>query len=300
MNEKYNSDDFQKIWDSISEDDCAARRKEAIKNFNVFTSRLATRQSRSKYVGVFAVLFAISATLLSLELFNRKDTERLLADVTWTTNEVPAGTTQVLDLPDGSRVTLNGGSQLVFPSSFGSFERDVFFSGEAYFEISPDSEHPFIVNTPNATVKVLGTEFNLRSYRNDSLVDLALFKGLVNFQFVNNNGEKVSHAVHQGEHISFDVRSKSINSNYFTIDEFTSWRNGKYFFKDETLENIAKQLERIYNVRFIITNDCLKDLTYHIAIDCNNRIDDAISLLNMDPRISATIKGSDIYISSKR
>lgn len=299
MKKKFGSEDFQVIWDNITEDDCAARRDEAEKSFSVFSSRLASHKSRSGFIILLSSMLLLSVSLLSLEIFGRKDTEQALTDVTWSSRDVPSGSTQIVDLPDGSRVTLNGGSQIVYPSSFGKIERGVFFSGEAYFEVAPDAEHPFIVNTSSVSVRVKGTEFNLKSYRDDGLVDLALFKGAVDFQFTNNNGDKVTHSVHPGEHISFDVNAKSMSSDYSSIDQYASWKEGKYFFKDETLANIAKQLERIYDVRFIITDDCLKSLTYHMAIDSNKNIGDAVSLLNMDPRITATINGSDIYIASK-
>ena len=92
---------------------------------------------------------------------------------------MPYGQQSSLQLPDGTHVYVNAGSQLSFPAVFSGEKREVYLTGEAFFDVHKDKEHPFIVNTPDIEIMVTGTEFNVSSYSDDNFTQTVLVEGAV-------------------------------------------------------------------------------------------------------------------------
>ncbi|WP_162946234.1 FecR family protein [Chitinophaga barathri] len=155
--------------------------------------------------------------------------------------EVPTGMDYRVVLPDGSIVWLNAASKLTFPFAFTGPERKVTVSGEAFFEVTPDHTHPFIVETPNGRVEVLGTSFNVNSY-DSSQVKISLLSGAVQ--------------VHQGEQAmllkpgrqAVVTNTAAIRETAFAEEQTLSWRKGWFWFEDTHLTEIAGVITRWYGV----------------------------------------------------
>jgi transmembrane sensor len=158
--------------------------------------------------------------------------------------------TQVI-LPDQSLVFLNAASSLKYPSSFAKAkERIVELSGEAYFEVSKDKEHPFIVKSDGQQVKVLGTHFNISGYADEQVVRTTLLEGSVN---VNGNLLK------PGEQSV--LSGGSISVSQADIEQAVAWKKGEFYFDQTPLEEVMRQVARWYNVKVIYQNEGVKDQT---------------------------------------
>ena len=185
----------------------------------------------------------------------------------------------VVDLPDGSKVWLNSGSELTYPIVFNTSERRVQLTGEAYFKVKK-SETPFFVSNLGPEIKVYGTEFNVNSYENEDFVTVALAEGKVSL----NSGGK-EQFIRPGQVSAFEKKSKNMTIENTDVFTYSSWREGKYIFRDTPLSSILRILQRQYNVAINLVNPQLGNYKYKLTIG-NENLDQILQLLS----ISAPIK----------
>ncbi len=176
------------------------------------------------------------------------------------TLKAPFGGIVNFELPDGSIVWLNAGSEIQFPAVFGKETREVNLIGEAYFEVEK-ADAPFLVNNPGPRVKVYGTQFNVNAYANEEEVIVALAEGKVSLKV--NNDEVY---LHPGEISKFHKTEHNLSIVKTNIDQYVSWREGKLIFRDATLASIARTLERRYNVEISITDTEIANNKYNAII----------------------------------
>lgn len=203
---------------------------------------------------------------------------------------VPRGETFKLILCDGTEVWLNANSRLVYPTAFIEKERTVFLEGEAYFKVTKDAK-PFIVKTDYLQTKVLGTEFNVRSYAaEDSHVTLISGKVQVRSRehapFVDLKPGKDAMLLADGQ---FEV--KEVNS-----EAYTYWRDGYFYFDELPLVDIMKSIGRWYNVNVIFRNE--EAMSYRIHFMANRRggIEETIRLMNRLKKVTLTLCENTVYI----
>ncbi len=151
-------------------------------------------------------------------------------------------------LPDNSKIILSQNSELRYPSEFKKNIRSIEFSGEAYFDIAPDKTRPFVIESELTTTRVTGTEFNLRTYKEDSIIKITVTEGSVSFKAKNNNALVMVGVGEAGTlHVKTNVLTKEQNDDR----NFMAWRDGKLSFENETLGSALKTLSRYYNKTFI-------------------------------------------------
>lgn len=166
-------------------------------------------------------------------------------------------------LADGTNVHINNHSTLKFPKSFkGKDARKVYLSGEAYFEVTKDPTKPFIINTEQSQIKVLGTAFNVKEL-NDTTVLVAVTEGKVTLSFVSDTEQKIiltpgMLGVLSGKTLSF--RTLDNISNYL------SWFKDNLVFNNGTLSSIVMQLEHIHNVKINVKDHALNDMRLTLKI----------------------------------
>lgn len=166
---------------------------------------------------------------------------------------VPKGGEYRLVLSDGTVVWLNADSELKYPVAFAENRREVFLKGEGYFEVAKNTAAPFLVKVADMEVKVLGTRFNINAYRKDGVFQTTLVNGKVEVADLKTAKKVVlkpdqQALVKNGQLLVRDVDAAA----------FTAWRDGKFYFESETLEEIAAQLERWYDVHFVFGREELK------------------------------------------
>jgi transmembrane sensor len=182
------------------------------------------------------------------------------ASAEFCTISVPKGNKSEVILPDGSRIWLNNSSKLVYPKKFNRKFRKVELTGEAYFEIKPNAKVPFLVQTSDVSIKVLGTKFNVSAYPNDKFIETTLISGKVTVR--SNENPEIENTLVPGESMSYDKVSNRLTKTQVDTKFYTYWMKGEFVFKDEKFETLAKRIERIYNVEITFQDQSLKEKTY--------------------------------------
>lgn len=206
---------------------------------------------------------------------------------------VPYGKTFKVILSDGTSVHLNAGTELKYPVKFlRGNERKVFLIGEAYFEVTEDAQHPFVVNTENIDIKVLGTKFNVTSYKNDAITSAVLVSGSVEVTNKTSNNEKVIIKPDERAYVS----QSEMNIDVVDVDKHLAWTKGILMFRDDRFEDILKKLERFYNIT--ITNEYtdLNNVRYNGTFDIENIIQ-VLKAFQVNTTFNYQIKNNAIIIT---
>ncbi len=172
-------------------------------------------------------------------------------------------------LPDGSTVALNSGSQLQFPKQFKGNLREVIIQGEAFFDVKPNPDKPFIIHAGNAQVKVLGTSFNVSAYPNSETVEVVVKTGKVQVTNVNReiNSEKSELILVPGEKGTLfnttNVLAKATNSD----PNYIAWKTQNLVFNEVPLKEVFKILEKVYHVDIQVSDPNLDNLLLEAQFD---------------------------------
>jgi transmembrane sensor len=213
-----------------------------------------------------------SITTNYLELLRDRQNQKL-------TVVAPFCARTIVDLPDGSKVWLNCGSEITYPIVFNPNERRVHLTGEAYFKVKKDNV-PFFVNSLGPEIKVYGTEFNVNSYTNEDFVTVALSEGNIS---LNKDGKE--EFILPGQISIFDKNNKSITVKNTDVTAYSSWREGKYIFRNTSLSAILRILQRQYSVTISLLDPKVGFYRYNATIN-NESLEQILQLLS----ISAPIK----------
>lgn len=173
--------------------------------------------------------------------------------------QTPRGGEYTVTLSDGTRVYLNAASKLKYPVTFDDRKREVYLSGEAYFEVAKDSSKPFHVITDAMRVKVYGTEFNVNTY-NVASVQTVLVSGKVGIRGKGSSEEYIMKPSQLAE-FGNDGTFKGIRE--VNVKAYTAWRDGRFVFEDESLEEILNRLSRWYDVDVLYGSEKIKG--YHFT-----------------------------------
>lgn len=200
---------------------------------------------------------------------NRLVYNKTLAEgkLVYNTLKIPYGRKFEVQLSDGTIVHLNAGTSLRYPVQFVKNQnRQVFLTGEAFFEVSKDKKHPFTVNTQEVNVEVLGTKFNVDTYTDNISSDIVLVEGKVSlYKEKKTNQNQVF--LTPGLKGSTLKGQNTITTEQVNTDYYTAWVTGSLVFKNASFDNIIKKLERQYNVTFINKNKTLGKEIFNARFD---------------------------------
>lgn len=213
------------------------------------------------------------------------------------TIKVPYGKTFKLTLSDGSKVYLNSGSTLTYPQIFTKgFNRLVKLTGEAYFEIEKDEAHPFIVETTDLKIEVLGTKFNLSSYETDNIIETALVEGSVKVLNKSDLNEQVTLKPDQVS--NWNKTNKSLTVNEINSFNYIAWTYGELLFRNMKFDDIAVKLERTYNIKFQIDYTLLKSQKFTGTFKIESlTIAELLDLIKLDTDFNYIIHNNTIVIN---
>ena len=198
------------------------------------------------------------------------------------TLSVPTGITSKFILPDSTVVWLNSASTISYPNHFGDDNRTVELLGEAFFEVARDENKPFIIESGNLKVNVLGTSFNFKHYDEDTRAILAVETGAVSFS----RGLAMNATLFAGEYAIMD--NQNLHIKVYDTPFYSSWRDHKIVFRDEPFGNVLHELSRKYNVEFELQNEEFKQYIYTATFD-NMGLEDILNLLKMSSPIDYSI-----------
>ena len=211
-------------------------------------------------------------------------------EIRYNTLRVPRGGEYTITLSDGTVIYMNSESELRYPVKFAGNERKVFLSGEAYFEVTEDKAHPFIVGLGSSSVKVLGTKFDVRAYKDENEVLTTLVQGSVAFsagkeRVVLKPGEQ---AVLNGEG---EIETREVDTYLYT-----AWKDGVFAFKQQRLEEIMKVIARWYDVNVFWENSSQKEITFSGKMQRYDDFSKVVEMLEMTGNTEFEIKENNIFI----
>lgn len=183
----------------------------------------------------------------------------------YNTLTVPYGKRTEVVLPDSSKVWLNAGSQLTFRSNFEADKREVYLEGEGYFDVKAESDRPFYVHTSDLLIRVLGTTFNVSSYRDDSYSSAVLLTGKIELGAV--EGGSISKILEPGSKAILQRESRELSIRRENVEDQISWTKRQLILKNTPLEEIRVRLERIYNTKILVEDATFADETFSGRLD---------------------------------
>ncbi len=287
------------VWEDILSKDYSAERTATRLAFSRFTGRIKPgqykkRQSFPKFrewARLGAAMLLIPLCILSFQLYRKHIAKE---NIEWTGKYVAMGSIDTLTMPDGTTVWLNSGSHIFYPEKFSGSARQVYLDGEGVFHVAHDKNRPMIIRTDKASVKVLGTKFNLKAYSEEKITEVSLLEGSVEF-YAQGEGMPICR-LSPGDAVAYDKETCETTESRFSPEDYTSWKDRKYYFKNKSLAYIARQLERTFDVTIIIRNDKLPDTKYHMAFVNNENIDEILQYIRLHDNMSIERNGNIIEI----
>lgn len=172
---------------------------------------------------------------------------------------VPLGSRSKVTLADGTMVSLNSGSELKYSSGFSAQNREVQLTGEGFFDVKSDPEHPFIVKTADFDVKVTGTRFNLCTYAENNYSSTALAEGNIEV-LIGATSQKFE--IKPGEKFELDRKTRKYTLASADIESEIAWKDGEFIFRNIPFPELVKRLERWYDVKLDYSDAKLMDFNY--------------------------------------
>ncbi len=203
---------------------------------------------------------------------------------------VPKGNFYKLSLEDGTLVWVNANSQLKFPVKFPDKERRVILEGEAYFEVSHDAKRPFFVESKGNEVKVLGTHFNINAYSNN--VRTTLSSGRVQ---VSNSGDVI--ILEPGEYAN--LIAGQLHKGTADLEHDLSWHNNQFYFKKETIVEIASTLSKWYDIQVKFKQDVALNKVYTGNFKRDVKLSQVLEMLTYVCDLKFELHGKELIIENK-
>lgn len=296
LNEKEDNqkvfDRYIKIWDESSNyiDPKTFDSREAWTKINQMNKR--KEKSKRNIKNIYYAVSGVAASLLLVFMFSfyglfDRTSETM---VSMKTNQ---GSRSELVLPDGSVVKLNSGSNISYFYNKQQNIREVKFEGEGFFKVAKNKK-PFVIRLDNGVeVKVMGTTFNLKAYKDDPVIQTSLVEGCIE---MSHNNEKIT--MKPGEMVVFNKETKSLTQMEGNLSHSYGWMKNKIYMENMNICEVCKYLERIYDVNIYIQEDLKRQINYNGVIK-EETIGDVLNALAQLSNISYNIDGKNIYINSK-
>ncbi|MEX6687330.1 FecR domain-containing protein [Danxiaibacter flavus] len=196
-----------------------------------------------------------------------------------------------IQLPDGSRVVLNHGSTLTWSPAFNGKTREVYLTGEGYFDIQHLENKPFIVHTGSVATTVLGTAFNINAYQKNIIVTVT--RGKVK---VENNHHPVA-IITPNQQVTVNADENASVKQTVNADKAVEWKQKELIFDDLPMEEIAVALEMQYNVSFSFTDTALKQKHVTVIFHNNETLDEMLNVITKVNGMHYARKGNEIIIT---
>lgn len=211
--------------------------------------------------------------------------------------KIPYGKTFVVTLSDGTVVNMNAGSSLKYPVQFiKGHNREVVLEGEAFFDVTKDKKHPFIVKTRGMDVKVLGTKFNVSSYKEEADINTVLVEGSVSLSSEAKPNEKTM--LVPGEKGTWNNQKTAIAVEKVDTRIYTEWMTGELVFRKTAFKDIIIKLERSYNVTIENNKKELLDKKFNASFNKNiENIDEVLTAMGKIQSFSFKKEGKRITIN---
>lgn len=216
-------------------------------------------------------------------------------DVVYNTLQLPNSETYQLILSDGTKVWINANSKLKYPASFNNNERKVYLEGEAYFDVYEDKKRPFIVDLGYASVKVLGTEFNVRAYDDEKEISAVLVNGSVQLY---STKHKKDILLKPGERSSLTYAGVLKTENVNTYN-YTAWKDGRFVFENKSIEEILEHISSWYDVNILYLDENCKKIRFSGDLEKKISLQKILQIMESSERVEFHIENNTVSVRSK-
>lgn len=251
----------------------------------LFTHPAWKRTLRWAAVLILPVISAFSVYLL---MTNNIEDNAALITVT-----ADKGEKAEITLADGSRAWLNSGSSLSYSETFNRKERNLYLTGEAYFEVAKDTKHPFTVKTKEMDIQALGTSFNVNAYDDEQFFSSVLLEGKVK---VTAHGQEC--ILEENERARFDKTNHILSTDRVYASDFVEWKNGNLYFQNRSFEEIANTLSRVFNVDISFASEELRPIRFSGTLGSSS-IRNTLDILSLTSPMRYEMKGTTIELYYK-
>lgn len=204
--------------------------------------------------------------------------------------------TSPIALSDGSHIVLNTGSEVKYPEKFGSDRREVYFWGEAFFEIASDPTRPFVIETGDARIKVLGTSFNVKAYPKTGVTEVVVNTGTVLFYYVDNDNNILGQVIlHKGDKGIYNRATHKLARMLNKDLNFNSWKTNVLVFNETSLGEVMEVVGKKYGVNFHLESSELSRLKLTATFD-NESLDSVLEVLSLVHKLQFTHNGKDYLV----
>lgn len=215
--------------------------------------------------------------------------------ITYNTILVPEKGEYFVVLSDGTKVWMNSGSELSFPTRFGENEREVKLKGEAYFEVESNPRKPFYVCMGKAKVRVLGTVFNVMAYQDDRYMEVALLHGKVSFDIA-----RKEYLLVPGEIATCNRLTGETSIRKGDVNAIVDWKSGRFNFEDMPLEELVIKLKRWYGVDFNFKEESAKQFRFSGAVTKYRSLDYVLNMISKTTNVEFVDKNGKIVVQIKK
>ncbi len=259
------------------------------------TSGKINKKIPLRYWSAAAAILVVG--LLIGSLIQRNGFE-IVSDPVFYTSKAPKGSIAEMILPDGTIILLNSGSEIKYTSDMNAKSREVYLTGEAWFDVQKSEDIPFFVHTDHYDVRVLGTEFNVKAYAEDPEVVTTLEEGSVQIQSTKNLKLKEEVQLVPGEQLVYNKANKTVQVKDVNPSLFSSWKNNKLIFINMNLKELIALLERKYGVDISVRDQQLLNHHYDGTIK-NETIIEVLEILKATLPINYIINDQEVIITKK-
>lgn len=238
----------------------------------------------------FAAILLLPLLLLGGLIFSYlpKKSDSISTQIASSVIYAPMGSRVSFVLPDGTKGWLNSGSSLAYSIPFEN--RFVSLDGEAWFDVTHNQNHPFEISAGASKVKVLGTSFNVSAYQETQYVEVVLQQGKVDF-YRDSLAEKITIAPSQ----KLVYSSGKVNVSMTDASKYEAWTEGKLVFRGDNMAEVARRIERWYNVKVILADQDLEKYSFRATFE-DDSLEDVLRLLSMTSPISYKITPRTLHL----
>jgi ferric-dicitrate binding protein FerR (iron transport regulator) len=250
-----------------------------------------------KYAAMILMTFAVGFATYEIVKTPVKRLDIPLSMAVATTEAHPLKLT-IITLPDGSVVKLNASTRIEYPVHFAAKIRKVKLSGEAFFEVTRDTLHPFIIETENASVEVLGTSFNVSAYPNAEMVEVNVKTGIVKLtQHINGSSVHKSALLPAGKRGWVNIKEDSIGQDMILSPNYSAWITKELIFQRTPLVQAFGILENTYHVKISMENPGIGKIPYTANFYPNQKLDYIIEVIARTHKLKVKRKADEIIFA---
>lgn len=251
-----------------------------------------------------AVLWAAAATLaflIAIPVAFQAGWQRHQepAPIVWQECVVPVAQTRSITLPDGTQLALNAGSRVTWPDRFTGGTREIFLDGEVLAVVAKDSEHPFIIHSGQADIRVYGTTFDLKAYRNAQMLEVMLREGSVGLDIPTEKGKREVRLT-PGDLAQYDKKAGELSVGKIPPESYRNFSDeGSFSFINTPLLDIAADLERSFGKRIVVADDRVATQRFLAFFTNGESLDEILQLLSRNGGLRTVRRGDTTYIYKK-